>query len=45
MMKHCTMEELEALCCELVALPLALFKEDGLMRDSAKAKISVKNGE
>ena len=41
------MEELEALCCELAALPLALFAKDGLMRDSANAKrvrISVKMG-
>ena len=38
MLKHCTVEELEAVCCELVALPLALFTENGLMRGSAKAK-------
>ena len=38
MLKHFTVEELEALCYELAALRLALFTEDGLMRDSAKAK-------
>ena len=38
MLKHFTVEELEALCYELSALPLALFTEDELMRDSAKAK-------
>ena len=38
MLKHFTVEELEALCYELAALPLALFTEDGLMRDNAKAK-------
>ena len=38
MLKHFTVEELESLCCELAALPLALFTEDGLMRDSAEAK-------
>ena len=48
MLKHFTVEELEALCYELAALPLALFTEDGLMRDSAKAKRArdlCKNGE
>ena len=40
MLKHCTVEELEALCCELAALPLALCTENGLMRDSAKAKMA-----
>ena len=38
MLKHFTVEELKALYYELAALPLALFTEDGLMRDSAKAK-------
>ena len=48
MLKHCTVEELEALCCELVALPLALFTENGHMRGSAKANRArdlCKNGE
>ena len=38
MLKQFTVEELEALCYELAALPLSLFTEGGLMRDSAKAK-------
>ena len=38
MQKQFTVKELEALYYELAALPLALFTEDGLMRDSAKAK-------
>ena len=37
MLKHCRVEELEPLCYELVALLLALFTEDGLMR-TVKAK-------
>ena len=47
-LKHCTVEELETLCYELAALPLALFKDDGLMRTVQKLRwpgISVKNGE
>ena len=38
MLKHCKVEELKTFCCELAALPLALFTEDGLMWDSANAK-------
>ena len=38
MLKQFTVEELEALCYELAALPLSLFTEDGLMMDSAKSK-------
>ena len=38
MLKHCAAEELEALCCDVAALPLALFTEDGLMGDGAEAK-------
>ena len=47
MLKHCTVEELEPLCYELAALPLALFIEDGLMRTVQKLRglgISVKMG-
>ena len=42
------MGELEPLCYELAALPIALFTEDGLMRTVQKLRgpgISVKNGE
>ena len=45
MLKYCTVEELEPLCYELAALPLALFTEDGLMRIVQKLRgpgISVK---
>ena len=38
MLKHCAVEELEALCSKPAALPLALFTEDGLLRNSSKAK-------